>query len=246
MAQIRLDKFLCDLNIGTRSEVKKLLKTGMVTVNGNPEKQSDRKLNLENDTVAYNGKILTYEKYVYYILNKPAGVVSATNDNTCQTVVDLLKKEGYPDLFPVGRLDKDTEGFLLLTNDGELAHNLLSPKKHVDKTYYAEVDADVTHEDCEAFEKGMDIGNGETTLPAKLQICEHGTHAKVLVTIQEGKYHQVKRMFEAVGKHVLYLKRISMGNMQLPADLKTGEYRRLTSHELLSIQKKTGFCDTEF
>ncbi len=246
MATMRLDKLLSSQGIASRSELKKILKTGAVMVNGISETKPERKIETECDSITYQGRPVIFEKYVYYILNKPAGVVSATMDSKEPTVIDLLKEEGYSDLFPVGRLDKDTEGFLLITNDGELAHNLLSPKKHVDKTYFARIDQKISEEDIQAFQLGIDIGEKELTLPAELAVSHEEEPVEVMVTIREGKFHQIKRMFEARGKKVLYLKRISMGNMSLPFDLKTGQYRKLTKHELDSIQKKTGFCDTEF
>jgi 16S rRNA pseudouridine516 synthase len=178
------------------------------------------------------GKKIAYEQFEYYMLNKPAGVVSATIDARDKTVIDLIEEKNRKDLFPVGRLDKDTEGLLLITNDGELAHQLLSPKKHVDKVYYAKVEGHVTDEDVELFQRGVDIGEKEQTLPAKLVILQSGVISEVHLTIQEGKFHQVKRMFEAVNKKVIYLKRLSMGTLQLDETLLPGEYRRLTEEEL--------------
>ena len=229
---MRLDKFLCDNNIGTRSQVKEYIKKGQVTVNDQIIKKPETKVNEETDTVVCQGQPIHYRKYVYYMLNKPEGVVSATNDNTAPTVVSLLTVPEQKDLFPVGRLDKDTTGLLLLTNDGALAHDLLSPKKHVDKVYYAKVQGIVDEVDQEIFAVGMSIGNGETALPSKLEILYSGEISEIRVTIQEGKFHQVKRMFHAVGKEVIYLKRLSMGTLLLDETLKSGEYRALTKEEL--------------
>ena len=226
MKPMRLDKFLCELGIGTRSEVKNKIKNGLVQVEGVNKVTPEYKLDIEKDKVYYNGSLLQYAEFEYYMLNKPAGCVSATSDNLHKTVLELIDTKVRKDLFPVGRLDIDTEGLLLITNDGALAHQLLSPKKHVDKTYYAEIEGMITNEDVVAFKEGLDIGENTLTLPAKLVILESGTISKIEVTIQEGKYHQVKRMFEAVGKRVVYLKRLSMGTLTLDETLKPGEYRQ--------------------
>ena len=224
---IRLDKFLADAGIGTRSEVKQMIRKKLVTVNGFPASGPDQKINETSDTVCANGKAVSSRGLVYYLLHKPAGYVSATKDNLFPTVMELVPKGD--DLFPVGRLDKDTEGFLLITNDGELAHRLLSPRRHVDKTYLAILDKPAEDSDVEKFEAGVDIGDGDLTLPAKLQILPDN---QALLTIHEGRFHQVKRMFHAVGKEVVYLKRMSMGPMRLPEDLKRGEYLELQEHEV--------------
>ena len=231
MKGIRLDKYLSDMNIGSRTEVKVFIKKGLVRVNEEIVKKSDIKIIPGKDVVTYLDKQVIYEKYVYYMLNKPAGYVSATKDNVFPTVIDLIKdkKDG---LFPVGRLDKDTEGFLMITNDGELAHRLLAPKNHVEKTYFAKVDGMVTEEDIKSFNEGIDIGEEKSTLPAAMNIISTGSESQVLLTICEGRFHQVKRMFEAVDKHVLYLKRVSMGSIPLDSKLKSGEYRPFTSQEL--------------
>ena len=186
---------------------------------------------------------MQYAEFEYYMLNKPAGCVSATSDNLHKTVLELIDTKVRKDLFPVGRLDIDTEGLLLITNDGALAHQLLSPKKHVDKTYYAEIEGMITNEDVVAFKEGLDIGENTLTLPAKLVILESGTISKIEVTIQEGKYHQVKRMFEAVGKRVVYLKRLSMGTLTLDETLKPGEYRQLTPEEIEHLIKRQDLED---
>ncbi len=238
MKPMRLDKFLCELGIGTRSEVKNKIKNGLVQVEGVNKVTPEYKLDIEKDKVYYNGSLLQYAEFEYYMLNKPAGCVSATSDNLHKTVLELIDTKVRKDLFPVGRLDIDTEGLLLITNDGALAHQLLSPKKHVDKTYYAEIEGMITNEDVVAFKEGLDIGENTLTLPAKLVILESGTISKIEVTIQEGKYHQVKRMFEAVGKRVVYLKRLSMGTLTLDETLKPGEYRQLTPEEIEHLIKR--------
>ena len=238
MKPMRLDKFLCELGIGTRSEVKNKIKNGLVQVEGVNKVTPEYKLDIEKDKVYYNGSLLQYAEFEYYMLNKPAGCVSATSDNLHKTVLELIDTKVRKDLFPVGRLDIDTEGLLLITNDGALAHQLLSPKKHVDKTYYAEIEGMITNEDVVAFKEGLDIGENTLTLPAKLVILESGTISKIEVTIQEGKFHQVKRMFEAVGKRVVYLKRLSMGTLTLDETLKPGEYRQLTPEEIEHLIKR--------
>ena len=233
---IRLDKFLSEMNIGTRSEIKELVKKKRIEVNGEIIQKPEKKVDPMEDSVCFDGNAIAYEPFVYYLLNKPAGVVSAVKDNLYETVIDLLKQEKREDLFPVGRLDKDTEGLLLITNDGELAHNLLSPKKHVDKTYYAKVSGHVLEEDSIKFRNGLSIGEKNDTLPATLEILKSDEISEVLVTIKEGKFHQIKRMFQAISKEVLYLRRISMGSLQLPDDLPTGNYRRLTEDEINQLK----------
>ena len=229
---MRLDKFLCDNNIGTRSQVKEYIKKGQVAINGQTVKKPETKVNEDTDIVICQGKEIHYQKYVYYMLNKPEGVVSATNDNTAPTVVSLLTVPEQKELFPVGRLDKDTEGLLLITNDGELAHRLLSPKKHVDKVYYAKVQGKVDESDVKAFADGVDIGDDTPAKSADLRILKSGEESEIELTITEGRFHQVKRMFHAVGKEVIYLKRLSMGTLLLDETLKSGEYRALTKEEL--------------
>lgn len=225
---LRLDKFLCDANLGSRSQVKAFLKQGMVKVNGEVIKKPDFKVKEEQDKVTFQGKEVTYQKYVYYMLNKPKGVVSATKDNLDPTVTDLLKGCGHDDLFPVGRLDKDTEGLLIMTNDGALAHRLLSPRKHVDKVYFAKLDKMLTDEGLRMLECGIDIGEEKPTLPAK---ASRITDTSLYLTIREGKYHQVKRMLKAVGCEVIYLKRVAMGAISLDESLPVGGYRELTKEE---------------
>lgn len=239
---MRLDKFLADVGLGSRKEVKGLIKKGQVTVNGKVIKSDKFQVKELLDEIAYLDEKLMYQKNFYYLLNKPAGVVSATQDNYDETVLDLLNDFDYrEDLFPVGRLDKDTEGLLLITNDGALAHRLLSPKKHVEKEYFAKVAGVMTAEDIDAFSKGLVISQGEETLPAVLTIDavnEAEQTSDIRLILHEGKFHQVKRMVKAVGKEVTYLKRIRMGNVVLPADLGLGEYRELMAEELVKIQEK--------
>ncbi len=226
---LRLDKFLCDMNMGSRSQVKTLIKQGFVTINGIVVVKPETKVDEYKDIVVCNGTSLRYQKYVYYMLHKPKGVVSATEDNSCMTVIDLLKETGYKDLFPVGRLDKDTEGLLLITNDGRLAHNLLSPKKQIDKVYYVELEKDLKETSISLLESGVDIGEEKITLPSKI---ERLTMRSIHLTITEGKFHQVKRMMQAVDNNVIYLKRISMGSLQLDKLLPLGSYRELTQNEI--------------
>lgn len=233
---IRLDKFLCDMRLGTRSEVKIILKRGRVSVNGMMQKNPDLKINPETDSVSVDGKDLKYQKFFYYILHKPAGVITATEDANQTTVMILLGSDNRSDLFPVGRLDKDTEGLLLITNDGPLAHDLLSPKKHVPKTYLVEIPERLTEGQIKALKAGLDIGDEKPTLPAIVEILDD-TH--IHLTIQEGRFHQVKRMLAAVDSEVLYLKRISFGPLHLSADLEKGQYRALTEEEVTLLQKRS-------
>ena len=298
---IRLDKYLCDLGIGTRSQVKELIRKGLVCVNSLPAKKPELKVDESADTVTVQGKVCHYEKYSYYLLHKPAGVVSATEDKKEKTVLSLLKDVNTKDLFPVGRLDKDTEGLLLLTNDGKLAHELLSPKKHVDKTYLAFLRSPLTKETCKQLAEGVDIGDEKPTLPAKVlypatscqedrllklveislqenrniehtllltiptsdDISQENRNASasdkisaelrnvsafqetspehtLLLTIHEGRFHQVKRMLQAVGNEVLYLKRLSFGPLLLDPSLAPGAFRSLTAKELADLLGKKG------
>jgi len=232
---IRLDKFLAQMNIGTRSEVKNAIRKGKVTVNGEICKNADEKVDEFSDVVCYENREIYYEKYVYFMMNKPSGVVSATKDNYDKTVLDLLKEENVQDVFPVGRLDKDTEGLLLLTNDGELAHNLLTPKKHIPKTYLVRTKETVTKEQLLALENGVDIGEKSFTMPALTEVLGEN---EIFLTICEGKFHQVKRMLKAVGNEVIYLKREKMGNLLLDKKLKVGEYRRLTTEEIELLKNR--------
>lgn len=220
---------------GTRSEVKKAISKGLVRVNNVIVKKPETKLDTDSDHVLFDGVLVGYAQHEYYMLNKPAGVISATEDKREKTVIDLIIERKRKDLFPVGRLDRDTEGLLLISNDGELAHRLLSPSKHVDKVYYAKIDGEVTIEDVEAFQQGVDIGEEKLTRPAKLRVLKSGTQSEIELTICEGKFHQVKRMFQAVGKEVVYLKRLQMGTLILDKSLKPGEYRELTEQEIADL-----------
>ncbi len=228
--QLRLDKYLADMGIGTRTQVKQYIRKNQVLVNGLPPEGPQQKVT-DSDMVTFQGSAISYQKYKYYMFHKPKGCVSAAADNRHKTVLDYFPEYSRKGLFPVGRLDLDTEGLLLITNDGALAHNLLSPAKHVPKTYYAEVDGTVTEEDKAQFAQGIDIGGEKQALPAKLEI------SRVHLTINEGKFHQVKRMFGAVGKQVLYLKRVSMGGLMLDGSLSPGEYRELTEKELQNLKE---------
>ncbi len=248
---IRLDRYLCEMGEGTRSEVKEILRKGRVCVDGVVEKNPARKVEEESARVSVDGRELRYAKHAYFLLNKPAGLLSASRDGRGRTVLDwmrerdpenaLLKRE----LFPAGRLDKDTEGLLLVTDDGALAHRLLSPARHVEKTYYVETDGALPAEDCERLREGVDIGEGEHARPAKireaerLERCAPDSSAAYLLTITEGKYHQVKRMMQSVGRRVTYLRRVSMGPLSLDESLRTGEFRPLTQEELSSLAALT-------
>lgn len=236
---MRLDKFLVDCGVGSRTEVKKLLKNKQVTVNGQVETSPKQQINEQVDQVAVAGDILHHEQFVYYLLNKPKGVISATEDDHHRTVLDLLDEIAqHKEVFPVGRLDIDTHGLLLLTNNGKLAHAMLSPKKHVDKLYRAQVDGIMTQEDVERFAAGIDLKDF-TCQPAQLTILstdEVKETSLVDITIREGKFHQVKRMVQACGKMVTDLQRISMGPLWLDYELAIGKYRRLTADELKQLE----------
>ncbi len=234
---MRIDKLLANMNFGSRKEVKKLLKNGLVNVNGEPLKNGKTHVDPDKDVVTVAGEVVEYVKHIYLMMNKPDGVISATEDHVHKTVIDLLDVEdaGF-EPFPVGRLDKDTEGLLLLTNDGQLAHELLSPKKHVPKMYYARIDGEVTQDDQIAFRKGVTLDDGYETKPADLNILKSGKQSEIELVITEGKFHQVKRMFEAVGKKVTYLKRMEMGALKLDPSLVPGEYRPLTEDELEQLK----------
>ena len=230
---MRLDKFLCDSGYGTRSQVKQLIKTGQVFVNENPCRQAELKIDEKKDTVTVNGKKCSYQEFVYYMFHKPADCVCAVKDNVSRTVMEYLAKEDLrKDLFPVGRLDKDTEGLLLITNDGKLSHRLLSPKKHVPKTYYVKIKKELSDEDIKALETGVDIGDEKKTLPAAVTRLDK---RELQLTISEGRFHQVKRMLFALGNEVVYLKRISMGGLYLDENLKPGEYRTLPREEIKNL-----------
>ena len=233
---IRLDKFLKDMGIGSRKEVKEFIRKKLVKVNNVVIKNDDYKVDEEKDIITFNNEIIKYEKYIYLMMNKPAGVVSATFDNKDQTVIDLIDDYKSFNLFPFGRLDKDSEGLLIISNDGKLAHNLPSPKKHVNKTYYVEIDGIVTNDDIIKFKEGITLNDDEKCKSASLEIIESNNISKCYVTISEGKYHQVKRMFESVNKKVIYLKRITFGNIALDPTLKIGEYRKLSEEEIFSLK----------
>jgi 16S rRNA pseudouridine516 synthase len=239
--RLRLDKVLGNLGIGSRREIKDMARHGRITVNGNAVLNAASHVNPYDDVIEVDGERIVYREFVYLLMNKPAGLVSATEDSREQTVVSLLEPEDeafHP--FPVGRLDKDTEGLLLLTNDGQLAHDLLSPKKHVPKSYYAKVTQRVSELDVRAFSAGIQLDDGYTCMPARLVILNAQDEvSEVEVTIHEGKFHQVKRMFEAIDKQVVYLRRFRMGNLELDEDLPPGTYRELTDEELSLLRSRT-------
>lgn len=235
---MRIDKMLANLGYGSRKEVKQLLKSGGVKVNDRVIKDAKQQVDPNIDTVSLNGEIIEYRQYIYLMMNKPPGVISATEDLRDETVLDLLEMDDAVfEPFPVGRLDKDTEGLLLLTNDGQLAHRLLSPKKHVPKMYYAVIDGVVTEADIDAFKVGVTLDDGYVTKPGELTILKSGIRSEIELTITEGKFHQVKRMFQAVGKRVVYLKRMTMGPLKLDEELELGEYRELTEEEIEQLQE---------
>ena len=234
MKDLRLDKFLTEMGKGSRSQVKTYISKGRVTVNGEIIKRPEYKISPEKDIVNLEGEKVNYSRWEYYMLNKPAGCVSATEDKHFPTVVSFIEDAARKDLFPVGRLDKDTEGFLLITNDGELTHRLLSPAYHVKKTYFVQVDQKIPDTTAGQFAEGVDIGDEKRTLPADLKILGD---REAELTISEGRFHQVKRMFASVGCKVTYLKRISMGTLTL-GTLEKATYRKLTEQELASLKKE--------
>lgn len=243
---MRLDKFLCQMNMGSRSEVKTLIKKGMVTVNGQPASSPEQKINEFEDDILCKGNTLCYQQHVYYMMNKPQGVVSATSDQTDKTVLDLLlpnipECERKREIVPCGRLDKDTEGLLLLTDDGAMIHELLSPKKHVDKTYLVTIASPLSEEQITSLEQGVDIGEKNLTRPAKVKVLDKST---ILLTIHEGKFHQVKRMLQAVGNEVVALKRLSFGPLKLDEKLALGESRKLTEEEISMLQNASKSAPT--
>lgn len=236
---MRIDKFLANMGLGTRKEVKQLIKAKAVTVDGTFVKDSGYSINPETADVRVYDEKIVYKPTIYLMLNKPPGVISATEDHKDQTVMDLLADDvRHYDLHPVGRLDKDTVGLLLLTNDGDLTHQLLSPKKKVPKKYFAHIDGVVTDEDVKAFSVGVEIGEGYITKPGELIILESAPMSKIELIITEGKFHQVKRMFEAVDKKVVFLKRLQMGTLLLDETLAEGDYRELTVEELENLRAK--------
>lgn len=236
---MRIDKLLSNSGFGSRKEVKILLKSKAVEVNGETVRDPKFHVDEKIDEISVAGEPVVYREFIYLMMNKPQGVISATEDRFDETVIDLLTEDDQRfEPFPVGRLDKDTEGLLLITNDGKLAHELLSPKKHVDKTYYARIDSPVTDEDIEAFIQGVVLDDGYETKPAQLHILRSGEESEIELTITEGKFHQVKRMFESVNKQVVFLKRLSMGPLPLDDTLELGEYRELTEDELTKLKQR--------
>lgn len=228
----RLDKILVSQNIGSRKEVQKKIKNGEVSVNGEICKKTDYKVNAETDEIRVCGQALDYKKHIYIMMNKPSGVLSASNDKYAGTVIDLLPEEyRRRGLFPAGRLDKDTEGLLIITDDGDFAHRMLSPKKHVEKKYIAELDGEITFETIRRFESGIVFADGTECLPAKLEIMENSGKKTGIVTICEGKFHQVKKMFVCCGLNVVHLKRISIGKLYLDSKLPIGSSKLLTDLE---------------
>lgn len=229
---MRLDRFLANSGVGTRKEVKEILKKRKIKVNDSIITDGSTHIDENKDAVKYEEKEISYKPFIYIMMNKPDGVISATEDDEHRTVIDLLEnKYRTYSVFPIGRLDIDTEGLLILTNDGILTHKLLAPNKHVDKKYYVELKNPMLKSDIEKLENGIELENGFVTKNAKVAVIEN-TENKVYITITEGKYHQVKRMFKAVNNKVLYLKRVQMGNLKLDDKLKVGEYRELTEKEI--------------
>lgn len=237
MGKERLDKIIASMGKWSRREVKELVSRRLVRVDGTVICSVEEKFDPEVVEIFVNGEALCYRRYTWVMLNKPAGYLSATEDGRGKTVLDLLPQElQRQELFPVGRLDKDTEGLLLLTNEGKLAHALLSPKRHVDKVYYARTAGRLTEEDCRAFAGGMSLADGLHCLPAKLEILSVGEESEARVTLREGKFHQVKRMLAERGKPVVYLERIQMGNLSLDGELPRGKYRFLTEVEITNLR----------
>ena len=235
VCMMRIDKYLAEMGQGTRSEIKKLIRSGRVMVDGETVKKPELKIDETTQKVSLEGKQIGYAKKEYYMLYKPAGVISATKDDRDKTVLDLITDKKRNDLFPVGRLDKDTTGLLLLTNDGALAHDLLSPKKHVDKTYRVRPEKPLSAEDIHRLESGLEIGDDKPTSPAKAVLTEDGD---LLLTIHEGRFHQVKRMLQAIGNQVLTLERIRFGSLSLDPALSRGDYRALTEDEIKHLRIK--------
>ncbi len=237
---MRLDKVLSNSGFGSRSEIRRFAKEGLIKVDGSTVYETSIHVDPENSNIEIRGTLLNYRRFIYVMMNKPAGVISATSDNKLRTAIDLLPEEfSCFDLFPAGRLDIDTEGMLLLTNDGQMAHDLLSPKKHVDKRYFAIIDGVVTDNDTKRFKEGVDLDDGYRTMPAELEIIKSGPRSEIELVLHEGKFHQVKRMFEAVGKKVNYLKRIQMGGLKLDNALEPGECRELSTDEVVLLKGDT-------
>ena len=233
---MRLDKFLKECNVCSRSESKQILKKGLIKVNDKIIKDSSYKLDENKDVVTYNDKVIEYQEFVYIMLNKPAGVVSATTDSKDTTVIDLVSEYAHKELFPFGRLDKDSVGLLILSNDGKLAHELLSPKKHVNKVYYLKIKGRLDESDVKAFKEGITLEDGYVTKEGELEIIKSGEISECYATISEGKFHQLKRMFIALNKEVVFLKRIKFKDIVLDESLNEGEYRLLTNEEIESLK----------
>lgn len=237
--KLRIDKILSNVGYGSRAEIKVYCKKGLVKVNNKVISNPGTQVDTDTDKIEFNNEVVKYREFVYIMMNKPDGYLSATFDKRDPIVLDLIESSYLAfEPFPVGRLDKDTEGLLVLTNDGKLAHRVLSPKKHVPKTYYAKIDGVVTEKDVKAFEEGVTLDDGYETMPSQLNILESGEISEIELTIHEGKFHQVKRMFESVGKKVVYLKRLSMGKLKLDETLSLGEYRELTEEEVKLIEER--------
>lgn len=235
---MRLDKFLKETGICSRNDAKKILKKGLVSVNGIVIKDDGYKVDVENDIVKYNDEIIKYDEFIYLMINKPAGVLSATEDYKDKTILDLVSEYKHRNLFPFGRLDKDSVGLIILSDDGKLGHELLSPRHHVDKKYYLKINGILNKEDIKAFKEGITLEDGYKCKSALLEIIKSDNISECYVTISEGKFHQLKRMFISRGKEVVYLKRISFGNITLDNSLKEGEYRALTSEEINKLKNK--------
>lgn len=235
--KMRLDKFLAHYGLGTRKEVKNLIHKGHISINNEIIRKDDFKIDSDQDTVVADGQIISYKEFVYIMLNKPAGYVSATKDNLHPTVIDLIKGYSQYDLFPAGRLDKDTEGLLIITNDGDFSHKLLSPKRHHSKIYYALIDGVMTSDDIIKFKEGILI-DGYRCFPANLDIITvTENQSEVYIEIYEGKFHQIKKMVQATGKKVIYLKRLEIKSLVLDKNLQPGQYRELTDDELFDLKK---------
>ncbi|SDZ35242.1 ribosomal small subunit pseudouridine synthase A [Proteiniborus ethanoligenes] len=235
----RLDKILANLGYGSRKDIKGLARAGIVKVNGETIRDSSIKINPYTSKIEIDDEIVEYREFIYLMMNKPKGYISSTDDFRDKTVIDLISDEYKVfNPFPVGRLDKDTEGLMILSNDGQLSHRVLTPKNRIEKLYYAEIEGTVTEEDKLSFQEGIVLDDGYKTLPSKLDILTVGHISKVYVTIEEGKFHQIKRMFLALGKRVAYLKRIAIGGLKLDESLELGEYRELTQEEIILLEKK--------
>ncbi len=237
----RLDKVLSNMGFGTRKEIRTYVKKGLVKVDDAIIKDGSQHIDPYRNIIEIGGEQLKYKEYIYVMMNKPQGVLSASFDKKAKTVVDLLEeKYRIYEPFPAGRLDKDTEGLLILTNDGKLAHEILAPKKHVPKKYFARVEGIVSEDYILAFKEGVILEDGYKTLPSQLNIIDKGSISEITLTICEGKYHQVKRMFQSIGMEVIYLKRLSMGNLVLDKRLNPGEYRELEDYEIKQLTMEQG------